>query len=80
MKGFFSLSATVTAGHILQGTIKAELIPSTSETTSKSLKWIGICLSPSFHCFPEFNRGAEQQHQGACPQGISGYRCLLKPL
>jgi hypothetical protein len=42
MKGFFSLTATVAAGHILQGTIKAELNPATSETTGKSLKWIGI--------------------------------------
>jgi hypothetical protein len=48
MKGFSSLTATVTAGHILQGTIKAEFNPVTSETTSKSLKWIGICHSSSF--------------------------------
>jgi hypothetical protein len=38
MKGFFSLIATVAAGHILQGTIKADFSPLTSETTFRSLK------------------------------------------
>jgi hypothetical protein len=33
----------VIAGHMLQGTIKADLNPATSETTSKSLKCNGIC-------------------------------------
>ena len=42
MKGLASLTATITAGHMLHGTIKAELNPSTSETTSKSFKWIGM--------------------------------------
>jgi hypothetical protein len=44
MKGLFFLTATVAAGHILQGTIKAELNPAASEITSKSLRWIGIFL------------------------------------
>jgi len=45
MKGFLSLTATVTAGYIFQGTIKAELNPATSEPKSRSSKWIGIFFS-----------------------------------
>ena len=58
MKGFSSLTATVTAGHILQGTISAECNPAALETTSRSLKWSGICptsvirqKSPDIHSY-----------------------------
>jgi hypothetical protein len=49
INGLFSRTATVTAGHRLQGTIRAERSPAASETTSRSSKWIGI-LHSFFFC------------------------------
>lgn len=55
MKGLSSLTATFTAGHILQGTIKAELTPATWESTSRSLNSIGIRISSCFRIAAKFS-------------------------
>jgi len=43
IKGFCSLAATVTDGHITQGTIRTDFSPEVLWATSKSFRWIGIC-------------------------------------